>query len=79
MDWGRQLISVLVFTGFNVETVEYKNINFTVWDVGGQTVIRPLWRYYFQNTQVRSTLNSGSICYAQLLCFQVTFLDYILL
>ena len=24
------------FLGFNVETVEYKNINFTVWDVGGQ-------------------------------------------
>ena len=23
-------------TGFNVETVEYKNISFTVWDVGGQ-------------------------------------------
>ena len=22
--------------GFNVETVEYKNISFTVWDVGGQ-------------------------------------------
>jgi hypothetical protein len=35
-----------------VETVEYKNINFTVWDVGGQDKIRPLWRHYFQNTQV---------------------------
>ncbi len=23
-------------SGFNVETVEYKNISFTVWDVGGQ-------------------------------------------
>lgn len=37
--------------GFNVETVEYKNIQFTVWDVGGQDKIRPLWRHYFQNTQ----------------------------
>uniref|UniRef100_A0A672GAS7 ADP-ribosylation factor 4 n=1 Tax=Salarias fasciatus TaxID=181472 RepID=A0A672GAS7_SALFA len=37
--------------GFNVETVEYKNICFTVWDVGGQDKIRPLWRHYFQNTQ----------------------------
>jgi GTPase SAR1 family protein len=35
-----------------VETVEYKNISFTVWDVGGQDKIRPLWRHYFQNTQV---------------------------
>ena len=37
--------------GFNVETVEYKKVNFTVWDVGGQDKIRPLWRHYFQNTQ----------------------------
>merc|ERR1712216_966072 len=37
--------------GFNVETVEYKNINFTVWDVGGQDKIRKLWRHYYQNTQ----------------------------
>lgn len=26
-------------------------MKFTVWDVGGQDKIRPLWRYYFQNTQ----------------------------
>jgi ADP-ribosylation factor 1/2 len=25
-----------IYLGFNVETVEYKNISFTVWDVGGQ-------------------------------------------
>ena len=42
--------------GFNVETVEYKNISFTVWDVGGQDKIRPLWRHYFQNTQGKSEL-----------------------
>ena len=41
----------LLLPGFNVETVEYKNISFTVWDVGGQDKIRPLWRHYFQNTQ----------------------------
>ena len=39
--------------GFNVETVDYKNIRFTVWDVGGQDKIRPLWRHYFENTQAR--------------------------
>jgi hypothetical protein len=43
--------SVPSTAGFNVETVEYKNISFTVWDVGGQDKIRPLWRHYFQNTQ----------------------------
>jgi len=42
---------ILICLGFNVETVEYKNIQFTVWDVGGQDKIRPLWRHYFQNTQ----------------------------
>lgn len=31
--------------------MDYKNVSFTVWDVGGQDKIRPLWRHYFQNTQ----------------------------
>ena len=43
--------NIFFISGFNVETVEYKNISFTVWDVGGQDKIRPLWRHYFQNTQ----------------------------
>lgn len=47
-----QILSDCILLGFNVETVEYKNISFTVWDVGGQDKIRPLWRHYFQNTQV---------------------------
>ncbi len=38
--------------GFNVETVTYKNIKFQVWDLGGQTSIRPYWRCYYPNTQV---------------------------
>ncbi|XP_024959266.1 ADP-ribosylation factor 2-like [Cynara cardunculus var. scolymus] len=37
--------------GFNVEALEYKQTMFTVWDVGGQDVIRPLWRHYYRNTQ----------------------------
>lgn len=51
----------MYFLGFNVETVEYKNISFTVWDVGGQDKIRPLWRHYFQNTQVCSLLMLNKI------------------
>lgn len=46
-----ETITTIPTIGFNVETVEYKNISFTVWDVGGQDRIRPLWRHYFQNTQ----------------------------
>ncbi|XP_043835023.1 ADP-ribosylation factor 4-like [Dromiciops gliroides] len=53
-----EIVTTIPTIGFNVETVEYKNICFTVWDVGGQDKIRPLWRHYFQNTQQRSRENS---------------------
>jgi len=46
-----KVVTTIPTIGFNVETVEYKNISFTVWDVGGQDKIRPLWRHYYQNTQ----------------------------
>ena len=42
-----EVIPTVATVGFNVETVKYKNISFTVWDVGGQDKIRPLWRHYF--------------------------------
>ena len=38
-------------TGFNVETVQYKNLTFTVWDVGGQVILRPLWRHYYSSAK----------------------------
>ncbi len=34
-----------LLSGFNVETVEYKNISFTVWDVGGQ--VSPIQKKIF--------------------------------
>jgi len=46
-----EIVTTIPTIGFNVETVEYKRVNFTVWDVGGQDKIRTLWRHYFQNTQ----------------------------
>eukprot|EP00392_Amoebophrya_sp_AT5.2_P005170 g5179.t1 len=45
-----QVISTTPTIGFNVETVQYKNITFQVWDLGGQSSIRPYWRCYFPNT-----------------------------
>ena len=48
-----EVVTTIPTIGFNVETVEYKNISFTVWDVGGQDKIRPLWRHYYQNTQAK--------------------------
>lgn len=46
-----EIVTTIPTIGFNVETVDYKNISFTVWDVGGQDRIRPLWRHYFADTQ----------------------------
>ncbi len=41
-------VSTIPTIGFNVETVSpCRGISFTVWDVGGQYKIRPLWRHYF--------------------------------
>ena len=43
-----ETVSTIPTIGFNVETVQpVKNVSFTVWDVGGQDKIRPLWRHYF--------------------------------
>merc|ERR1712224_260620 len=46
-----EVVNTIPTIGFNVETVEYKNISFNVWDVGGQDKIRLLWRHYYTNTQ----------------------------
>ena len=43
-----EVVTTIPTIGFNVETVQYNNISFTVWDVGGQTKIRALWQHYFQ-------------------------------
>ena len=45
------VVSTIPTIGFNVETVTYKNIKFQVWDLGGQSSIRPYWRCYYPNTQ----------------------------
>lgn len=46
-----EVVSTIPTIGFNVETVQYNNIKFQVWDLGGQTSIRPYWRCYYPNTQ----------------------------
>ena len=45
-----EVLSTVPTIGFNVEKVQYKNVIFTVWDVGGQEKLRALWRHYFNNT-----------------------------
>ncbi|EOD20037.1 ARL1, ARF-like GTPase [Emiliania huxleyi CCMP1516] len=45
-----EVVTTVPTIGFNVETVTYQNLRFQVWDLGGQTSIRPYWRCYYQNT-----------------------------
>lgn len=33
-----------------METVNFKNLKLQVWDLGGQTGLRPYWRCYYQDT-----------------------------
>ncbi|EAS05363.1 ADP-ribosylation factor(Arf)/Arf-like (Arl) small GTPase family protein (macronuclear) [Tetrahymena thermophila SB210] len=47
MKLGQHIQSVPTI-GFNVESVEYKNLKFTIWDIGGQWKLRQLWHHYFQ-------------------------------
>jgi len=42
-----EYLSTVPTVGFNVESIEYKNLTMTIWDVGGQTSIRKLWKHYF--------------------------------
>jgi len=46
-----EVVTTIPTIGFNVETVEYKNLNFTVFDIGGQERLRVLWRHYFDNVK----------------------------
>ena len=44
-----EIVSTVPTIGFNVETVKCKNVNFTVWDLGGQDRIRQLWVHYYND------------------------------
>ena len=45
-----EVVTTIPTIGFNVESIVYKNISFTVWDVGGQTKIRALWQHYYADS-----------------------------
>ena len=49
MQFGEVKVTVPTL-GFNVESVKYENINFQMWDLGGQSEIRPYWRCYYPKT-----------------------------
>ena len=35
-----EVVRTVPTIGFNMETVQYKNVSFGVWDIGGQTRLR---------------------------------------
>ncbi|KAH3764598.1 ADP-ribosylation factor 4 [Pelomyxa schiedti] len=46
-----EVVTTLPTIGFNIEALEYKNkLRFTMWDVGGQDKLRPLWAHYYRNS-----------------------------
>lgn len=46
-----EVVNTVPTIGFNVENVKYKNIDFDVWDVGGQDKMRPLWSSFYKNAK----------------------------
>jgi small GTP-binding protein len=45
-----ETVKTIPTVGFNVETMSYKNLTMTMWDVGGQDRIRALWDHYYPGT-----------------------------
>ncbi len=46
----KRIIRTMPTIGFNVETLRCENVEFKMWDLGGQTNIRPYWRSYCAHT-----------------------------
>ncbi|SNX86625.1 probable ARL1 - ADP-ribosylation factor [Melanopsichium pennsylvanicum] len=44
------VVSTAPTVGSNTENFEYKNLKFTLWDVGGQTSLRTSWSSYLVST-----------------------------
>ena len=49
------LVNTTPTIGFNLETIKYKGLNISIWDIGGNNIIyenkvRQLWKHYYQNT-----------------------------
>eukprot|EP00658_Telonema_sp_P-2_P065978 TRINITY_DN55103_c0_g1_i4.p1 TRINITY_DN55103_c0_g1~~TRINITY_DN55103_c0_g1_i4.p1 ORF type:complete len:487 (+),score=79.64 TRINITY_DN55103_c0_g1_i4:236-1696(+) len=45
-------VTTIPTIGFNTETIDVRNTScqLNVWDIGGQSKLRPLWRHYYQGT-----------------------------
>lgn len=45
-----ETVKTIPTIGFNVETVSYKGLSFTIWDIGGQDKIMALWKHYYSGS-----------------------------
>ncbi|CAI9741518.1 ADP-ribosylation factor 1-like [Octopus vulgaris] len=45
-----ELVTTIPTIGFNVETIEYRDISLTAWDIGSRDKLRPLFRHYYKGT-----------------------------
>ncbi|GAT92507.1 adp-ribosylation factor 1 putative [Entamoeba histolytica] len=43
-----KVIQTMPTIGFNVESIDYENVHFKVWDLGGQSSLRPYWKCYYE-------------------------------
>ena len=43
-----EVVHTIATVGFTMETVQFGELQFCVWDLGGQDKIRPLWRHYYE-------------------------------
>lgn len=44
------VVATIPTIGFSVRRAECKNLKMTIWDIGGQDRLRPLWRHYYEGT-----------------------------
>ncbi|GAA5880618.1 hypothetical protein JCM1840_002272, partial [Sporobolomyces johnsonii] len=47
---GEDVNEVSPTLGFNIRTIIHQGYTLNVWDIGGQTSLRPYWRNYFEHT-----------------------------
>lgn len=46
-----EVVHTVATVGFTMETVHFGELEFCVWDLGGQDKIRPLWKHYYNGAQ----------------------------
>jgi len=48
---GEDISKISPTLGFEIKTFVHRNYTLNIWDVGGQRLLRPYWRNYFEQTE----------------------------